>query len=171
MARLLHWCLLTLQIRQWYWTWKAFLSVKNYFYQHQNITIIIIMGECETCLISEITIIILSLTFISSFEAATFSFMNLFSPPSRFSLLYTGCSLCCLPHFAPTDSRKKRAAERILFTLSAMRNTKGWLKVVCKAGKFFQCCFLETIFSPEGGILKSYKSKGICSITLKLDNS
>ena len=36
------------RIRQWYWTWKAFLSIKNYFYQHQNITIII-KGESETC--------------------------------------------------------------------------------------------------------------------------
>ena len=36
------------RIRQCYWTWKAFLSIKNYFYQHQNITIII-KGESETC--------------------------------------------------------------------------------------------------------------------------
>ena len=35
-------------VRRWYWTWKAFLSIKNYFYQHQNITIII-KGESETC--------------------------------------------------------------------------------------------------------------------------
>ena len=94
-------------------------------YKYGSDITIIIMGQCETCPISEIAIIILSLTFISSFEAATFSFTNLFSPPSRFSLLYSGCSLCCLPHFAPRASRKKRAAKRILFTLSAMRNTKG----------------------------------------------
>ena len=37
MDRLLYGCLFILQIRQWYWTWKAFLSIKNYFYQHQNI--------------------------------------------------------------------------------------------------------------------------------------
>ena len=73
MARLLYGCLFILHIRQWYWTWKAFLSIKNYFYQHQNITIII-KGECETCPISEIALIILSLTFIGSFEAAAFSF-------------------------------------------------------------------------------------------------
>ena len=36
------------RVRQWYWTWKAFLSIKNYFYQHRNITIII-KGESETC--------------------------------------------------------------------------------------------------------------------------
>ena len=30
------------------WTWKAFLSIKNYFYQRQNIAIFI-KGESETC--------------------------------------------------------------------------------------------------------------------------
>ena len=58
---------------------KAFLSIKNYFYQHQNITFIV-KGESETCQISEITTIILSLKFISSFEAAMFSFTDLFFP-------------------------------------------------------------------------------------------
>ena len=54
--------LFILQKRQWYWTWKAFLSINNnYFYQHQNIPIIS-KGESETCPISEIAIIILSLT-------------------------------------------------------------------------------------------------------------
>ena len=39
---------------------------------------------------------------------------------------------------------------------------------VCfEAGKFFQRCFLETIFLPEEDTLKSYKSEGICSIALK----
>ena len=38
---------------------------------------------------------------------------------------------------------------------------------VCEARKFFQRCILETIFSPEEETLKSYKSKGICSIALK----
>ena len=98
---------------------KGFLN-QNYFYQHQNITIII-KGECKTCPISEIAIIILSLKFIGSFEAAAFSFTNMFFPPSRLSLLYSGRSLCCISHFAPTAS--KRAAEKILFALSAMRNT------------------------------------------------
>ena len=37
---------------------------------------------------------------------------------------------------------------------------------VCKASKFFQHCFLKTIFS-TGDTLKSYKSKGICAIALK----
>ena len=32
-TRLLHGCLFILQIRQWYRTWNAFLSIKNYFYQ------------------------------------------------------------------------------------------------------------------------------------------
>ena len=123
MARLLHGCLFILQIRQWYCTWNAVSSIKNYFYQHQNITIII-KGESEACPISEIAIIILSLEFIGSFEAAAFSFTGLFFPPSRLSLLSSGRSLCCLPHFAPTASRKKRAAKNILSALSAMRNTR-----------------------------------------------
>ena len=38
---------------------------------------------------------------------------------------------------------------------------------LAKQEYFFQRCFLETIFSPEGDTLKSYKSKGICSIALK----
>ena len=83
------------------------LSIKDYFYQHQIITIII-KGESERCPISEIAIIILSLKFIGSFEAAAFSFTNLFLLPSSFSLLSSGHSLCCLPHFAPTASRKKK---------------------------------------------------------------
>ena len=111
MARLLHGCLFILQIRQWYWTWKAFLSIKNYFYQHQNITIII-KGESETCPISEIAIIIVSLKFIGSFEAAVFSFTNLFFLPSHFSLLSSGRPLCCLPHFAPTASREKNEQQK-----------------------------------------------------------
>ena len=53
--------------------WKAFLSVKNYFYQHQNITIII-KGEGETCQNFWNRHIIISLKFIGSFEAAALSF-------------------------------------------------------------------------------------------------
>ena len=88
MARLLHGCLFILHTRQWYWTWKAFLSMKIYFCQYQNITSIIIKGESETCPISEIATIILSLKYIGSFEAAAFSFTNLFFQPSRFISLY-----------------------------------------------------------------------------------
>ena len=93
------------------------------FYQHQNVTIII-KGESETCPILEIAIIILSLKFISSFEAATFSFINLFFPPSHFSLLSSSHSLCCLPHFASTASRKKGKAKKILSALNVIRNTR-----------------------------------------------
>ena len=110
--------------------WKAFLSIKNYFYQHQNI-IITIKGESETCPISEIAIVILSLKFISSFEAATFSFTNLFFPPSRFSLLSSGNSVCCLPHFAPTASRKKRAAKK----LACKQAHLFWYREPAKWGK------------------------------------
>ena len=43
-----------------------------------------------------------------------FLVLNLIFPPSRFSLLSSGRSLCDLPHFAPTASRKKQAAKNIL---------------------------------------------------------
>ena len=39
--------------------------------------------------------------------------------------------------------------------------------VCLRSRKIFQRCFLETIFSPEGVTLKSYKSNGICSIAHK----
>ena len=111
MSRLLYGCLFILQIRQWYWTLKAFLSIKNYFCQHQNTTIII-KGECETCPISEIAIIILSLKFTGSFEAAAFSFTNLFFLPSRFSLLYGGRSfvafLILLQQLQEKSEQKKK---------------------------------------------------------------
>ena len=65
----------------------------------------------------------LSLQFISSFEAAALSFTNLFFPPSCFSLLSSGRSFCCLPHFAPTASRKKPVAKKFS-ALSTMWNTR-----------------------------------------------
>ena len=48
MVRLLYGCLLVLPNTVVTLDRKAFLSVKNYFYQHQNITTII-KGEGETC--------------------------------------------------------------------------------------------------------------------------
>ena len=48
MARLLYGCLFILPNTAVILDLKAFLSIKNYFYQHQNITIII-RGESETC--------------------------------------------------------------------------------------------------------------------------
>ena len=174
MARLLYACLFIQQIRQWYLTWKDVLSISNYFYQHQNITIII-KGESETCPISEIAVIILSLKFLGSFEADTFPFTNLFFPPSRFSLLPSDRSLSCLPPSCSNSFKKKTSSQKSY--LRFKRNAKhytGWLKITrvvligsviwepswqCLwAGKFFQRWFLETIFSPEGDTLKSYKS-------------
>ena len=157
MARLL--CLFILPNTAVTLDWKAFLSVKNYFYQHQSIPIII-KGESETCPNFWNRHIILSLKFIGSFEAAALSLflstseyhhyyqgrkwnmpeflkspynslskvyqfiwsccfvvlvLNLIFPPSCFSLLSSGHSLCYLPHFAPTASRKKKqAAKNIL---------------------------------------------------------
>ena len=52
-----------------------FLSTSEYHYD-------IIKGKSETCLISEIAILIVSPKFIGSFEAAAFSFTNLFFLPS-----------------------------------------------------------------------------------------
>ena len=52
---------------------KGFLISQIYFYQHQNITIII-KGESETCSNFWNRHIILSLKFIGSFEAAALSF-------------------------------------------------------------------------------------------------
>ena len=39
--------------------------------------------------------------------------------------------------------------------------------VCLRSRKMFLTLFLETIFSPEGYTLKSYKSKGICLIALR----
>ena len=71
--------------------------------------------------------IILSLKFIGSFEAVAFSFTNLFFPPSRFRSLSSGHSLCCLPHFAPTASRKTSSEKNYL---CFERNAKhqGWIE-------------------------------------------
>ena len=54
------------------------------------------------------------LLFIGSIKAVAFSFTNLFFPPIHLNLLSSGRFLCCLPHFAPTPLRKKRAAKKIL---------------------------------------------------------
>ena len=95
---------------------------------------IIVQGESETCPISEIAIIILSLKFIGSFEAAAFSFTNLFFPPSHFSLLSSGHSLCCLPQFALTASRKTRTSIKKFSQLRAQYETLGLIKdYVCKS--------------------------------------
>ena len=141
---------------------------------------------------SEIAIIILSLKFISSFEADMFSFTNLFFPPSCFSLLSCSCSLCCLSSFAPTASRKKRAAKRILSTLGTMRNTeliedcvhkfhqeanRSWLAQlsenpvdwVCGQSlfaKFFRLISWNN-FLTRRRHFNELQSKGICLIALK----
>ena len=44
-----------------------------------------------------------------------FLVLNLIFPPSRFSLLSSGRSLCYLPHIAPTASRKKNKQPKIFF--------------------------------------------------------
>ena len=167
------------------------IGLERLSYQSKIISINIrISREIETCPISEIAIIILSLKFISSFEAAAFSFTNLFFLPSRFSLLSCSHSLCCLPHLvptAPTASRKKWAAkfsplwaqyETLGFviyththkwTLQALIGSviwePSWLCVsraefVCEARKFFQHCFLQTIFFTRRGHFKELQVKG-----------
>ena len=97
-------------------TWKAFLLIKNYFYQHQNITIII-KGESETCpnfWNRHTNSLPKVYRFIWSCRVF-FYYWTFFSPLSRFSLHSSSRSLCYLPHFARTASRKKRAAKTILF--------------------------------------------------------
>ena len=115
MVRLLHGCLFVLQIRHWYWNWKV-LSKSEYHYYHQG------RKWNMPDFWNRDNHSILSLEFIGSFEAADFSFTNLFFPPSRISLLPSGRSLCCLPYFAPTASRKKRAAKK--HPLCLERNAK-----------------------------------------------
>ena len=133
MARLLHKCLFILQIRQCYWTWnwKVFSWIKNCIKIRISL---FIKGESEICPIFEIAIIVLSLKFISLFEAAAFSITNLFFPPSRFSLFSSDRSLCCLPHFAPTASRKKKtSSKKIFFSLWAQCKTLGFIEdYACK---------------------------------------
>ena len=162
---------------------NLFLSTSEYHFYYQG------RKWNVTCQISEIAIIILSLKFISSFEAAAFSFTNLFFLPSRFSLLSCSHSLCCLPHLvptAPTASRKKWAAK--FSPLWAQYETLGfviyththkwtlqaligsviwepswlcvWAEFVCEARKFFQHCFLQTIFFTRRGHFKELQVKG-----------
>ena len=55
--------------------------------------------------------------------AAAFSFTNLFFPSSRFRLLSSVRSLCCLPHFAPTALRKKNEQRKKFSPLWAQCET------------------------------------------------
>ena len=83
-----------------------------------------IKGESETCPISEIAIIILSLKFIGSTEAAAFSFTNLFFPPSRFSFRFKR-SFSLLPSTILLQQLKKNDQQKkILSALTAIRNTR-----------------------------------------------
>ena len=133
MARLLYGCLFILRNAAVTLDWKAFLSVKNYFYQHQNITIII-KGEGETCPNFWNRHIILSLKFIGSWSCRfVFLVLNLIFPPSRFSVLSSSRSLCYLPHFAPTASRKKNKQPKIFFRVQC--ETKGWLKIMYQSNR------------------------------------
>ena len=97
--------------------YKAFLSIKDYFYQHQNITIVI-KGDSETYPISEIAIIILSLSL--SVEAAAFSFTNLFFP-GRFSLLFIAVVL-----FLPSTILLHQLQEKKLGSISAALSCQAY---------------------------------------------
>ena len=157
---------------------KRFLSIKNYFYQNQNITIII-KGESETCPISEIAIIILSLKFIGSFEAAAISFIGFF-----YNLAALVCFLAiplfpllsspfCSNSFQIKNEQhqnslrfERNAKHQGLLKITRINFTRrrtevnfpsaDWLSylrtqlTVSVGGKVFQRFFLETIFSPEG---------------------
>ena len=54
---------------------------------------------------------------------------NLFFPPSRFSLLSSSLSLCSLPHFAPTASRKKKSSEKNSLRFERNAKHQGSLKI------------------------------------------
>ena len=98
------------------------ISNQNYFKSK-----FIIEGESETCLISEIAIIILSLKFIGSFETATFSFTNLFF----FSRLAPSVCFLAIVSFVAfpillqlLKEKRNEQQKEILSDLSAMRNTR-----------------------------------------------
>ena len=86
---------------------KAFLLNQKLFPSTSEYHYYIIKGESETCPISEIAIIIVSLKFIGSFQAAAFSFTNLFFPPCHFSLLSSGRSLVAFPILLQQLQEKK----------------------------------------------------------------
>ena len=188
------------RIRQWYWTWKAFLSIKNYFYQHQNITIII-KGESETGpnfwnrhnnSLSKVYWFIWSCR-VFFYHWTCFSHL-------AFLVCFLAVVSFVIFRILRQQLQEKNKQPKIFSSHRAQCETlaKGWLKItrvnftrkppevnypsadwlsyllfvggvqVClRRRKIFQRCFLETIFSPEGDTLKSYKSKGICSIVLK----
>ena len=61
-----------------------------------------------------------------------FLVLNLIFPPSRFSLFSSGRSLCYLPHFASTASRKKKSSQK--YSLQRNAKHKGFIEDY--AGKF-----------------------------------
>ena len=88
------------RVRQWFWTWKAFLSIKTYFYRHP--------AEYEYYYQRRKW----NMPDFWNRHDHSLPKVYLFFPPSRFSLLSSGRFLCCLPHFAPTASWQKRAAKK-----------------------------------------------------------
>ena len=97
---------------------KLFLSTSEYYYYYQG------RKWNMSDFWNRNNHIILSLKFIGSFGAVTFSFTNLFFPPSRFSLLSSGRSLCCLPILLQQLQEKNERQKKILTALSTMRNTR-----------------------------------------------
>ena len=106
-------------------------------------------------------------------------FSYLFFPPSRFSLLFSGSSLPCLPHFVPPASRKKTRSKKdsLCFERNTRRRTERnfanaaqWSEnlvdsvsersLFAKEENFFQRCFLETSFSPVEEYFKELHFKG-----------
>ena len=65
----------------------------------------------------------------------------------------------------PAKDRVEKGAAMIVHVLQL--TVCVWASLFAKQEIFFQRCFLETIFSPEGDTLKSNKSKGMCSMALK----
>ena len=116
------------RIRQWYWTWKAFLSIKNYFYQHQNITIII-KGESETCP-SFWNRHNNSLSKVYRFIWSCHVFFYYWACFSRLAgLLSSSRSLCYLPYFAPTAS--SRVGHNSMLLIAYYANNCNGAQIFC----------------------------------------
>ena len=92
---------------------QLFLSTSEYHFYYQ--------GGKRNMPFSEIVIIILSIKLFGSFEAAAISLTNLFFPPSRFSLLSSNHSQCCLPHLVQQLQEKNEQQKN---SLCFKRNAK-----------------------------------------------
>ena len=74
--------------------------------------------------------------------------------------------------FSPYMGREERRVQGLDYDWLSYLRTQlavfvGGVCLFAKQGNFFSAVFSKQFFSPEEETLKSYKSKGICSIALK----